>query len=87
MTNCCQKKTIIAQKHLFLVQNYTIHSKNTQLLLKYTTFLPKIPNFCGKKPISSKNIPILATQRDTNLASNNHFHHNVAKFGQKIRKL
>ena len=43
--------------------------KNTQLLPKYTTFSPKIPNSCGKEPSSNKNIPIIATQRDTNLAT------------------
>ena len=67
------KKTTVAQKYLFLVQNYKILSKNTQLLPKYATFFPKITNFCGKEPSSSKNIPILATQRDTNLTTNTHF--------------
>ena len=43
--------------------NYTIHSKNTHLLPQSTNFLPKIPNSCEKEPSSSKNIPILATQR------------------------
>ena len=43
--------------------NYTIHSKNTQLLPKSTKFLPKKPISCEKEPGSSKNIPILATQR------------------------
>ena len=57
------KKTILPQEYLFLVESYTIHSKNTHLLPKCTKFLPKIPNSCEKEPSSSKNIQILATQR------------------------
>ena len=67
--------------------NYTIHSKNTQLLPQSTKFLPKIPNSCEKEPGSSKNIPILATQRDTNFAKNTHFYNKIAKSCQKIPKL
>ena len=67
--------------------NYTIHSKNNQLLPKSTKFLPKIPNSCEKELGYSKNIPILATQRDTNIAKNTHFYHKIANTCQKIPKL
>ena len=63
--------------------NYTIHSKNTQLLPKSTKFFPKIPYSCEKEPGSSKNIPILAAQRDTNFAKNTHFYHKVAQSCKK----